>query len=291
MLLALMLITASASACETWKIGDYLKVVNCEEYISLRAEPSASAKVLARIPLGASTVIHLGPYTQDFMKVMYEGQIGYVRSGYLKNQFLVCDGCQAYKALTDEDCYHIQKFLSNFSEVSLGMPAAVLTPETMSDAALVGFALRHLRINRPDLLEWDGYSQGRNVRVAEETVQRVVERYFGRSFDAENSGYDFIGGYCYWHEGEEAAPGGFCIFHTIEDMGEGRFRIGFCVYGVGMSYDDDVYRLDERSLVHEAPQYCQERSIHGDAVIDTRNGKLSDHSEWVLERWAIDWTD
>ncbi len=286
-----MLITASASACEFWYIGDILKVVNCEEYISLRAEPSASAKVLGRIPLETSAVIFLGQYDDEFVKIKYKDKIGYARLDYLENQFLVCDGCKSYRTLTDEDRYHIQKFLSNFSEVGLGKPAGVLVPGTMSDAALVEFALRHLRINRPDLLEWDGYSQGRNVRVAEETVERVVERYFGRSFDPESSGYDFIGGYCYWREEEEAAHGGFCILHSIQDMGEGRFRAGFCVYGVGMSYDDDVYRLDERSLVHEAPQYYQERSIYGDAVIDTRNGKLSDHSEWVLERWAIDWTD
>ena len=48
--MTLLLLCGSALAAE---IGSSLKAVDCNEYISLREEPSKSAGVLAKIPLKA----------------------------------------------------------------------------------------------------------------------------------------------------------------------------------------------------------------------------------------------
>lgn len=52
----------------------------CEEYISLRTEPSTSADVITRIPVNGEFTL-LG-YTGEFSMVSYEGMVGYVLTSY-----------------------------------------------------------------------------------------------------------------------------------------------------------------------------------------------------------------
>lgn len=58
-------------------------VINCDEWITLRSEPSTSAASLDRIPLGA-TVTYLDTATNDFYKVSYNGKVGYALRSYLR---------------------------------------------------------------------------------------------------------------------------------------------------------------------------------------------------------------
>lgn len=60
-----------------------LKVVNCNESITLRMEPSTSAEEIRQIPLGA-TVSYIETAENGFYKVTYLGDTGYALASYLE---------------------------------------------------------------------------------------------------------------------------------------------------------------------------------------------------------------
>ena len=62
--------------------GDFVRVCGCEEYVTLREEPSTGAARIMQIPLGAQ-VIYKGPAGNGFTKVYFGGYDGYVLSKYL----------------------------------------------------------------------------------------------------------------------------------------------------------------------------------------------------------------
>lgn len=79
-LLALtMLLSCAAHAASN---GDFVRVCGCEEYVTLREEPSTGAARIMQIPLGAQ-VIYKGPAGNGFTKVYFGGYDGYVLSKYL----------------------------------------------------------------------------------------------------------------------------------------------------------------------------------------------------------------
>ena len=57
-------------------------VVNVKTSVNLREEPSTTSTVLAEVPKG-STVQSAGELVDDFMRVEYGGQTGYIHSQYL----------------------------------------------------------------------------------------------------------------------------------------------------------------------------------------------------------------
>ncbi|MEG1513357.1 MAG: VanW family protein [Clostridia bacterium] len=59
------------------------KVDNCNEYISLREQPSSTAKRLAKLRLG-TLVLYLGDADNGFTKVQHESQTGYALRKYLE---------------------------------------------------------------------------------------------------------------------------------------------------------------------------------------------------------------
>ena len=59
------------------------QVVNCKEWITLRSEPSISARSLAHIPLGAY-VTFLGTASNGFYHIEYNGYRGYGLQSYLE---------------------------------------------------------------------------------------------------------------------------------------------------------------------------------------------------------------
>lgn len=64
---------------------------NCDEYISLREEPSSYSALLTTIPVG--TVLRVVKWDTCYAQVDYEGQLGYALSSYLKpvdQQYLEC---------------------------------------------------------------------------------------------------------------------------------------------------------------------------------------------------------
>ena len=79
-LLALtMLLSCAAYAASN---GDFVRVCGCEEYVTLREQPSTGAARIMQIPLGAQ-VIYKGPAGNGFTKVYFGGYDGYVLSEYL----------------------------------------------------------------------------------------------------------------------------------------------------------------------------------------------------------------
>ena len=78
-ILTLMLLLS----CTAYAISlDQLHVVGCEEFITLREEPSTSAKRIVQIPLGALVTCY--EYTENgFARVYYGGCFGFVQSRYL----------------------------------------------------------------------------------------------------------------------------------------------------------------------------------------------------------------
>lgn len=62
--------------------GETMTVVNCEEWVSLRAKPSTSSARLAKVPLG-ETVTNCRAYSDRFTSCEYQGQSGYILTEYL----------------------------------------------------------------------------------------------------------------------------------------------------------------------------------------------------------------
>ncbi len=65
---------------DTW---NYWWVVNCSEWVSLRAAPSTSASVLVRVPLGARVLADGGAVCNGFRQAEYNGKTGYILARYL----------------------------------------------------------------------------------------------------------------------------------------------------------------------------------------------------------------
>lgn len=289
LLLLFALLSSAALACDSWRTGDHMQVVKCEEYISLREEPSTSARVLDHIPLDGIAV-YLHTHDNTFAKVLYNGQTGYVMQDYLKNLFAVCENCIPQN-LNDEELYNLQLFLTNFTEQGMLHPAGVLHGDSITDAELVDFAAEHIWYNRQDKLEWGEYKNENNIRLYKQHIPEVCLKYFGRMPDFFVSNrYEIDGDFLCWQETGGHVPYGFAIIHGANDMGGGRYRVSFCVYGMGMEWDEQVYSMNERSLAHEMPQYCGNIRPYGDAVINVNGGDLMDRSSWTLERLAMNWT-
>ena len=83
-LLVLALVGCSALAEVDVRIGTKLRVVNCDEYVTLRAEPDTKAAALDRIPLGCEAV-SLIDQRNGFVRVAWKGQMGWVLEKYLKS--------------------------------------------------------------------------------------------------------------------------------------------------------------------------------------------------------------
>lgn len=75
-----LVLAAGAQAIEL----DDCRVTWCEEYVTLRAYPSTSAKALIRVPLGATvTNVSCDSYSDRFYCCTYKGHTGYILSEYL----------------------------------------------------------------------------------------------------------------------------------------------------------------------------------------------------------------
>ena len=79
--LALMLNFGALAEAGNGYIGN-MTVVNCDEWVSMRAEPSTSAARITQIPLGA-TVTDCSWYSQEFIYGTYGGSNGYILAKYL----------------------------------------------------------------------------------------------------------------------------------------------------------------------------------------------------------------
>ena len=63
----------------------WLTVVNCNEWVTLRARPSTKADTVARIPLGGQVEAYY--YNSEFSECYYLGLHGYVLNSYLSGSY------------------------------------------------------------------------------------------------------------------------------------------------------------------------------------------------------------
>lgn len=62
--------------------GDWLAVTNCEEYVTLRMDPSVNGEAVKKLPLGTEVQM-IGAGRNGFIAVRHGLDIGYVLAGYL----------------------------------------------------------------------------------------------------------------------------------------------------------------------------------------------------------------
>ena len=105
----------SVSGMAELKLGDCAVVANCNEYISLRSNPSKDATVIKKIHLN-DTVNVIGTAGSGFIAVEAGGKYGYVLAEYLE----LYDDYIGERVQPDkEELYNLNLFLSNFSEQNM----------------------------------------------------------------------------------------------------------------------------------------------------------------------------
>lgn len=80
LIIAAMLLLGCAQA----QTPTQMRIVNCEEWVSLRAEPDSNAQRFAQVPLDA-TVRGFYQSDGDFSQCEYQGQVGYILNRYLQS--------------------------------------------------------------------------------------------------------------------------------------------------------------------------------------------------------------
>ena len=88
-----VLLLALPSQAETYYLGA-MEVVNCDEWVSLREEPSTSSKRLAKVSLGA-TVHSCQAVDEEWIYAEFDGHAGYILAEYLQS----CEGVTHFSAM------------------------------------------------------------------------------------------------------------------------------------------------------------------------------------------------
>ena len=286
-LLILALAGASALAETDIQIGTWLRVVNCQEYITLREEPDTKATALDRIPLGAEA-ISLDGRENGFVRVTWNGQKGWALERYLKSD----SEYGAPVEPTRDQRYNLNLFLSNFTEAGFCWNEGGYDESSANAAQLTEFALEHCWFNRQDALDWGDYFDYNNVRLSEDQISPVIRKYFGLSMKASHklTYTDYRDGWYYWQETGGHTSGGFACARVVERLDGRRYRVWFGIYGAGESWDNDAcYYTPEQALRAYTRYDGSDRVPFGCAVIDTGDSGLNDRSDWTMERYAVNY--
>lgn len=59
------------------------QIAFCNEYVTLRAKPSGSAKAIKQVEVGE--VVMAAPYNSEFSYCCYDGKFGYIKNQYLSS--------------------------------------------------------------------------------------------------------------------------------------------------------------------------------------------------------------
>ena len=142
--------------------------------------------------------------------------------------------------LSGDERYAMNLFLSNFTEV--GSDVAF----TGGDAALVDFAHDHLWFNDYDSFEYGEYSNGNNIRVSDDRIQKIINRYFvgAPQVDLSQSRFDYDGEYYYHTETGGGTNGGFALTLSVYSAGDDRYYVSFLTFGVDDRWDNDDLKLN-----------------------------------------------
>lgn len=284
LMLALIALCSSGALADAG-IGCRLAVYNCNEYITLRDEPSTSAEALDRIPLGAG-VDYIGRAENGFYEVAYRGQTGYALSKYL---YIVDDYAGAGVSLSAKQRYNVNLFLSNFTEQGFLWRAGCYDERWIDAATLTEFAVDHCWFNRQNRLEWGDYFNYNNVRLPESQIAPIVEKYFGVGIEPSKAlrHIDYRDGYYYWEETGGHLSDGFACLTRVEKLDGRRYSVWFECYGMGEGWDNDVCYYTPTEAARAYPGYGA--TPEGHAVIDVGSSGLDDRSDWHIERYTINY--
>lgn len=182
--------------------------------------------------------------------------------------------------VTAKERYHINLFLSNFSEQGM----TFYSQERHTDAQLVDFAIFHTWYNRQDCIE-RGQWGADNCRMSDAHVQEIALKYFGivpKSLAPTKIRYE--DGYYYWQTTGGYMGMGVAILSHVEDLGGGRYGVYFGCYGEGEQWSaDDCDLRPEQAAVKFA-----DSPVHpGYAVINTNAGTLLERSTWSLQQYDV----
>jgi len=276
LLLALLLCFGAAMAED---MGARMRVVNCEEWISLRDAPSTQAERIDQIPLNETEVTVVDWNCGDFACVSYNGRCGYVLKRYLALE-------ESYRGEafppSDTARYNINLFLSNFSEQYFAVREGNYDTFVSTDDMRVDFAINHVWFNKEDLLEWGEWDEY-NVRLHADNIDEPIKKYLGTAPRDYNSRYfDLINDYYYWTETGGHVNDGFACLEQAEQLDPSRIGVSFLVCGAGMGWE-------EKTVCAYTPAQAQQNywvSYLGHAVIYT-GGDLNDRGNWFLERYTV----
>lgn len=272
-LLAVSFIPASADDF----FGKEYKVVKCNEFITLREEPSTKAGALDRVPLGA-TVTAFSAAENGFLLVHFNGQTGYVLSKYLEE---LDTPVGTPVELTASQLADMNLFLSNFTESCLGyMSKGVFDIQSAPDSMLVEFAVDHMWFNyHESRIEWGEYFDDYNVRVHKEYVPEIAEKFFGRKISEYAPYYvDFIDPYYYWQETGGHISDGFACTDTVRYLGGDRYYVSFLIFASGNIWDAEDTKLTIEQAYKKFPSYTKQ----GCAIVYATN--LNDRQTFRLTR-------
>lgn len=274
--LVLALIFAIASA-ET--IGTRMEVAHCNEWITLRADPSKKAESLAKMPLGADNLILLDEDFDDFAQLSYDGMVGYALKEYLE----VAESYTGEEIeLDDDQRYNVNLFLSNFSEQYFAVAGGYYSADNADPAEVLDFAINHTWFNKQNLIEegdWGEY----NTRVSANKVAVTAKKYLNKAVK-KGASKNFVlqNNYYYWMETGGHVKDGFTCFDSVEKIDETRIGVYFHTYGSGEDWRNSVcYSLPEDV---QQDYWCD---TEGHAIINLGGGDLDDRSTWFLEKYAV----
>ena len=97
-LMLVCLLWASLPAMAAKEIDDEMMVVNCEEWVSMRAKPKKNASRVLKVSLGA-VVRNCKAHNKEWVYAEYDGHAGYILSEYLQSckdrlfSAMVVSGC------------------------------------------------------------------------------------------------------------------------------------------------------------------------------------------------------
>ncbi len=283
LILVLGLSAAARADTHVPRIGRFMQVVKCKQYISLRDEPDTNAWAQARLGLG-EWVMSLGQEENGFIHVSSVNGTGWALAEYLLPLGGDWQGPDMSGQLTSDQRYRVNVFLSNFTEQLFCWDHAFFGPG--DDSELVEYAINHIWFNNSEQLEW--IDQGEyNVRLSDKYIQPVVDKYFGKQLHSMNARwYDYIDGYYYWTETGGHTPDGFAQITEMVDLGNDYYEVYFEIYGSGMYWENAACRYSLSQARSAYPEYWGDRRQNGYAVIYAPD--LNEMTTFKLLQFAID---
>ena len=278
-LLLFALANANLSVAEDVFAVEY-RVAFCNEYITLREEPSTKASEIERIPLGA-IVTALSVSENGFYYVNYNGKSGYALSKYLE---CLPSFVGERIALNEAQRKNMNLFLSNFTESYLSYhTGGVFDLMNAPDEALVEFAVEHMWFNyHESRIEWGEYNGGNNVRVHKKYVPEITEKYFGVTPSSPSPLYvDYLDPYYYWTETGGHTAGGFASVSDITYLGANRYHVTFSIFADGNFWEIS----DTKLTLSEAREKFPDYERRGSAIVYAPN--LDDRASYKLTRIVI----